>query len=44
MQCVQFLSEEVQPVIQTAETYILTGEITDAQMQRIISYCINPVD
>ncbi|MBQ2642151.1 MAG: phosphoribosylformylglycinamidine synthase, partial [Lachnospiraceae bacterium] len=44
VQCVQFLREEEEPVIKTAETYILTGEISDEDMDRIVSYCINPVD
>ena len=44
VQCVQFLNENEQPVIRTAETYILLGEITDEELERIKHYCINPVD
>ena len=44
VQCVQFLNENEQPVIRTAETYILLGDITDEELERIKHYCINPVD
>ena len=41
---VQFLNENEQPVIRTAETYILLGDITEEELERIKHYCINPVD
>ena len=44
VQCVQFLNENEQPVIRTAETYILLGDITEEEIDRIKHYCINPVD
>ena len=44
VQCVQFLNENEQPVIRTAETYILLGDITEEELERIKHYCINPVD
>ena len=44
VQCVQFLNENENPVIKTAETYILLGDITDEEIDRIKKYCINPVD
>ena len=44
VQCVQFLNENEQPVIRTAETYILLGDITEEELRRIKHYCINPVD
>lgn len=44
VQCVQFLNENEQPVINTAQTYILTGRISDEEFDRIKTYCINPVD
>ena len=44
VQCVQFLNENEQPVIQTAETYVLTGDISEEELERIKAYCINPVD
>ncbi|MBE5958833.1 MAG: phosphoribosylformylglycinamidine synthase [Lachnospiraceae bacterium] len=43
-QCVKFLKEDEQPVIKTATTYVLSGDITDEQFENIKSYCINPVD
>ena len=44
VQCVQFLNENENPVIKTAETYILTGTFTEDEIDRIKKYCINPVD
>ena len=44
VQCVQFLNENETPVIRTAETYILLGDITEEEIDRIKKYCINPVD
>ena len=44
VQCVQFLNENENPVIRTAETFILTGSFTEEEIDRIKKYCINPVD
>ena len=44
MQCVRFLNENEDPVIKTAVTYCLSGEISDEDLSKIKSYCINPVD
>ena len=44
VQCVQFLNEKENPVIRTAVTYMIVGDITDGDFERIKSYCINPVD
>ncbi len=43
-QCVRFLNENETPVIKTAMTYVVEGEITDEQFDSIKSFCINPVD
>ena len=44
VQCVRFLNENEDPIIQTATTYVIKGNITDAEFDRIKAYCINPVD
>ena len=44
VQCVQFIKEDEQPVIKTATTYVIEGNITDAQFEAIKEHCINPVD
>ena len=44
VQCVEFLGAGEKPVIRTAETYILSGQISDEEFGRIKKYCINPVD
>ena len=44
VQCVRFLKEDEEPVIRTAVTYMILGDITEDEFARIKSYCINPVD
>ena len=44
VQCVQFLKEDEQPVIKTATTYVIEGEISEEEMEAIKAHCINPVD
>ena len=44
VQCVQFLDENEEPVIRTAVTYMILGNVSDEEFARIKSYCINPVD
>ena len=44
VQCVQFLDEKEEPVIRTAVTYMILGNMTEDEFARIKSYCINPVD
>ena len=44
VQCVQFIKEDEQPVIKTATTYVIEGDITDEEFEAIKEHCINPVD
>ena len=44
MQCVKFLKEDEEPIIKTAVTYLLSGNISDEEFAEIKAYCINPVD
>ncbi len=44
VQCVRFLKEDEEPVIRTAVTYLIQGDISDEDFARIKAYCINPVD
>ncbi len=44
VQCVQFLDENENPVIKTAETYVLIGDISDEELASVKAYVINPVD
>ncbi len=43
-QCVQFIKEDEKPVIRTATTYVIEGDITDEEFSAIKNHCINPVD
>lgn len=44
VQCVQFLKEDEQPIIKSATTYVIEGEISDEEFAAIKNHCINPVD
>ena len=44
VQCVQFLKEDEQPIIKSATTYVIEGEITEEEFTAIKNHCINPVD
>ena len=43
-QCVKLLNEKEEPIIRSATTYVLSGDISEDELARIKSYCINPVD
>ena len=43
-QCVKLLNEEEEPIIRSATTYVIAGEIDQAQLEAIKNHCINPVD
>ena len=44
VQCVQFIKEDEQPVIHTATTYVVEGNLTDEEFEAVKKHCINPVD
>lgn len=44
VQCIKFLKEDEEPIIRTAVTYVISGEISDDEFAKIKAYCINPVD
>ena len=44
VQCIRFLKEDEEPVIRTAVTYMILGQISEDEFSRIRAYCINPVD
>jgi len=44
IQCVQFIDPRVSPVIKTAVTYCITGDLKDDELKAIKEHVINPVD
>ena len=44
VQCVQFLDENAQPIIRSATTYVIEGDIAEEEFEAIKNHCINPVD
>ena len=43
-QCVKLLNEEENPVIKSATTYIISGNVSNEQLEAIKEYVVNPVD
>ena len=43
-QCVKLLNENEEPIIRSATTYVIKGNLTAEQMEQIKGFCINPVD
>ncbi len=43
-QCVKLLKESEAPVIRSATTYVLSGQLTEEEFAKVKAYCINPVD
>lgn len=44
VQCVKFLDEREEPIIRTATTYCLKGNLSREEWEKIKAYCMNPVD
>lgn len=43
-QCIKMISPEAEPRVKCAKMYILYGKINDKEKDRVISFCVNPVD
>ena len=43
-QCIQLLSQCERPLIRTARVYLLSGELTEADLAAVKKYMINPVE
>ncbi len=43
-QCVKFFDENELPVIKSATTYVIAGDLTEEELDKIKHHCVNPVD
>jgi len=43
-QCIQIVSQGNRPAVRTAKVYIISGDISDAELESIENYVINPVE
>ncbi len=43
-QCVKLLNENEEPIIRSATTYVIDGDLSPRQLEAIKKHCINPVD
>ena len=44
VQCVKLLNENEEPIIHSAQTYVISGGISEEEREKIIAFVINPVD
>ena len=44
VQCVKLLNENEEPIIHSAQTYVIGGGISEEEREKIIAFVINPVD
>ena len=44
VQCIQFLKADEEPIIRSATTYVIEGNISDEEFEAVKEHCINPVD
>ncbi|MDD3347071.1 phosphoribosylformylglycinamidine synthase [Oscillibacter sp.] len=42
--CIQLMTQSDRPAVRTAKVYLLSGELTPADVEKIKSYVINPVE
>ena len=43
-QCMKLLDDSAEPIIKTATTYVIEGDISDEDFEKIKKHCVNPVD
>ncbi|MBQ7058534.1 MAG: phosphoribosylformylglycinamidine synthase [Firmicutes bacterium] len=43
-QCIRLLSAEAEPTVACANVYVLTGDLTQEEVDKVKNYCINSVD
>ena len=43
-QCIRLLSAEAQPTVACANVYVLTGDLSEEEVEKVKNYCINSVD
>ena len=42
--CISILTEKERPVVRSAKLYVLSGDVSDADVERVKAYVINPVE
>lgn len=43
-QCIRLIGEGEQPTVRTAEVYLIAGQCSSQELEKIKNFCINPVD
>ena len=43
-QCIGFIDADAKPIVKSAITYVIKGDVSDEDMEKIKAYCVNPVD
>ena len=43
-QCIQLITQKERPMVAAAKVYVLEGELTAEEVEKIKAYCINPIE
>ncbi|MBP3700572.1 MAG: phosphoribosylformylglycinamidine synthase, partial [Lachnospiraceae bacterium] len=43
-QCIQLMTQGERPIVRTAKVYLMTGDLTETDLEKIKKYLINPVE
>ena len=43
-QCIQLITQGTRPIVAAAKVFLLEGDLTEADVEKIKHYCINPVE
>ena len=43
-QCIRFIKGDEEPIIRSADTYVIIGDVTNDELSKIKEYVVNPVD
>jgi len=43
-QCIQLVNSQAEPIVNVAKMFVLSGNLSEADINKVKKYCINPVD
>jgi len=43
-QCIQLITQKERPMVAAAKVYVLEGKLTAEEVEKIMAYCINPIE
>ena len=43
-QCIRMISPQAKPIVRCAKVYVISGTVSEEERDKIIKFCVNPVD